>query len=132
MKKSKWERRVIIAALAVLAATLLVAAWERLRPGNAVHVANYRLVQPGMTVEQVEAILGKPGKYALLPLPDYQWSEASLKEGVYDRGAPGPTRTWSTGEIHIRLLFDAGDRVETKSLSKAAGWLARVRGFLRL
>jgi hypothetical protein len=84
----------LVLLVLVLLSLLLSLPW----PG--VTVANAERIQQGMTLREVEILLGGPGK-----MGSYRW----------DGGGDGPfARTWHRGEVYIQVRLDAAGRVQEK------------------
>jgi hypothetical protein len=110
-------RLLLFALPGALVATML-AAWV-LWPRTAITRENAAKIQPGMTLAEVEAILGGPARdEAMGPLvldqngarPD---AEAMLDELHFVLGRLGspPLLQWQSNQVAIVLQFDAAGRV---------------------
>lgn len=85
-------------ALALIAAGLLAACNSKLTQEN------FARVEPGMTQQQVTAILGEPTE------------SSSIGIGTLS----GTSSTWTDGKTTISIQF-VNDKVQAKQLSKPAG-----------
>ncbi len=101
-RKLRWA---VVAGLVVLAGVAAFAA--RPRP-NRVTRANYERIREGMTLAEVQAILGPPGDYSSRPSDLYGLgnggSEEWWKEGEDSGG--GPT-LWESDEGIISVQFNS-------------------------
>ena len=123
------SRRVYLlgAGLALVALALAVTDWAlSLRPG--VTEANAKRIRPGMTVQQVEGLMGGPADYTGPPI---RWT-------VFEQSGPRVIISWVgfwTGiEGYAAVFFDQHGRVERADFdpdpSNPPGPLARLRAWL--
>jgi hypothetical protein len=104
------RKRKLLVVLAGLAALLVTAgvfvlwprpplvAWE-------VHLANYRRISPGLTMEQVHALLGAPGDYRAWPTRPGLGENETLAYTIVSF-LEDPTETWQYDSATIRVDFD--------------------------
>jgi hypothetical protein len=100
------RRRLLVLAVAGAAVALAVGAWW-VWPRSAITPENAARIQPGMTVEELEAILGcPPGNYATGPLEiDQPFQEP--------KQVPRWTRiAWTSDVASINVWLDAKGRVD--------------------
>jgi hypothetical protein len=99
------------AILSLVAVAVVVAAWVWLFwPRTAITLENARKIRPGMTLAEVEAILGRPerdefqfGMLVVNPVPGGDL----LNPGW----VPGCHRRWTSRQASVGVFFDADDRV---------------------
>jgi hypothetical protein len=129
------RRRILLLALPVVLMLTPVAVWLLLAPGTAITRANADRIHPGMTLADVEAILGGPAR------------DETTGAVAVDR--PGPLvftapmgrmiYSWQSDEVTIGVQVDNDDRViERTSVHVHRVWtgpldmLYMVRRWLRL
>jgi outer membrane protein assembly factor BamE (lipoprotein component of BamABCDE complex) len=100
------RRRLLLLALPAVAVSLAAAMWL-LRSPTAITWANAAKVQPGMTLTEVEAILGGP------PRLDSCGRVSYCLTGVegFDPTVPRPPQ-WASDEVMVMVYFDADGRVQ--------------------
>src|SRR5215468_9888483 len=93
--------------LALVGLALAFTDWAMsLRPG--VTEANVKRVRPGITPEEVEALLGGPAQSRQVvgaPLPRECWGSPHLRERMRIE------RWWLRGDVSARVVFTLEDRV---------------------
>jgi hypothetical protein len=123
------RKRLLIAAglSAVLAVSALVVVWFG-SPRDRISEANYARIREGMTLHEVETVLGGPEGSYTSEGNDWAMEMALLKAPV------GHTRrTWMGDDGGIRIEFDEQERVVTQEwCPRRESFFARVRGWMRL
>jgi hypothetical protein len=122
------SRRVYLlgVGLALVALALALTDWA-LTPGTGPTEANARRIRPGMTLEEVEALLGGP---AGLEYPLVEWSGRTPKRWQVERWG----REWTGTAGRVVVSFGRDDRVEDSEFCPASpappGFLTRLRAWL--
>src|SRR5207248_3161977 len=107
-------------ALTGVAVVVWLAFQERLASQGRINEANFKLIQYGMTLAEVEAILGPP-------------DPSARAENDYYEMDPGRIARWRTSRLLIDLVFDATGRVDGKIIETLDDSLiARIRRWLGL
>ena len=108
------QRRRLGQTALVLAVCLAAAACGNQK----INKANYDKIQPGMTLKEVEEILGGPGKKD--EGGDASGVAAQFMVDIPGAGAtgrkpPGETYLWERGEITLTIFFDPSGKVTGKT-----------------
>jgi hypothetical protein len=99
-------------------------------------VANGYRIRQGMTLEEVEAVLGGPprieGRRTRAELASYKyWDEQEYtEEGIYYPESGNLQRAWCSGEARISVAFQ-GERVTTWGIMADRGLLGTIEEWLR-
>jgi hypothetical protein len=122
------RRRVLLLGSVAAAAALALAVWA-LSPSSAINAENAARITPGMTLAEVEAILGGPARDETDGERYVEYHEG-LTEPII------PFRQWTGPSIGIIVVFSAEDGVVTQfsigPTSAAANPLDRLRRWLGL
>jgi hypothetical protein len=106
-------RKAKLVAVALLASLLVASgASAYLRQPSRITLESYHRIDLGMTVSQVEAILGPPGDYTSGPTSDSGWHETAI---YLSRHGPEPQLTWMTDSANIAVSFDSIGRADDKA-----------------
>lgn len=114
--------------IAVVGMFALVVIWFVL-PRDRISESNCELIHEGMTLHEVEAVLGGPeGAYTF---DGNDWSHGMLHNGVRQIGHT--RRVWVGDDGCIRIDFDADERVAVPQwCPRRESFFARVRGWIGL
>ena len=117
------NRRRWLLVLAAVSAVLALAmgSWPR-RPRTAITWENAAQVRPGMTLPEVETVLGGPARYEATAPISYCLLEA---EG-FDPAAPRPPE-WVSDEVRVMVYLDGDHRVQ-----RCAPVVVRREGFVQI
>jgi hypothetical protein len=96
----------LVAVVLVVLAGLVFVLW----PGPWASAENFARVRPGMTLAEVEAIVGPPGEFTSQPddLRGQRWWE---RDGHHPTPESGTFVEWKTDVSRAVVFFDAGGRV---------------------
>jgi hypothetical protein len=96
----------LVAVILVVLAVLAFVLW----PGPWASAENFARVRPGMTLAEVEAIVGPPGEFTSQPddLRGNRWWEW---DGHHPTPESGTFVEWKTDVSRAVVFFDAGGRV---------------------
>jgi hypothetical protein len=100
------RRRLLLLALPVVAVSLAAGVWV-LRSPTPITWANAAKIQPGMTLTEVEAILGGPPRLDACGRVSYCLTGV---EG-FDPAVPRPPQ-WASDEVLVMVYLDADQRVQ--------------------
>ena len=109
------RRKFVILLSTIFLATIVVVTWLSIRLRDSVSIRNFERIQPGMTLEQVSEILGRPPAESTRRAPyagSYDPKEFQ-EAGVVD------TRFWYSEELTAQVGFNAVGVVVWKG-----GWMA--------
>lgn len=113
------KRLVLVAALA-LAALVVTGILISPEPESRLKVAEYYRVGPRMTLEQVEAILGKPGDYRT-GLRSLEPVNVQVPSAVFQNDrAPPRVEAWHGDYVSFVVYFDSTGRSFRKAIVPAA------------
>ena len=121
-----------VSAVVLLVAGFALFVWLT-RPTPGVTWENFRRLHIGMSVKEVERLLGEPHEvYGSRRGTERYWKSQEVEisltfdtEGLYDgRGHSPPTDNANWSE-HLRLAFDEGERIRTHE-----GFLDHIRRWL--
>jgi hypothetical protein len=96
---SRRTRRLLPLVLLVATVPLAVAAWL-LWPPTAITPKNAERIRPGMTLAEVEAILGGPAR-----------DEAPKQPPLVNIQSVRPDREWNSDQVSVCVFLDAAGRV---------------------
>jgi hypothetical protein len=96
---------VVLAALAALVAAGMVVLWPL---GDRISLANYERIREGMTLAEVEAILGQPGDYTTGPADGLGVYLCGGSEPVVRLNADRVLYFWVGDTAMIYIVIDAG------------------------
>src|SRR5437868_6250457 len=118
-RRAKPRHYVLLAlALSVIGGAGLTALY--FRAGGSVSRANYNSIRTGMTLAEVEAVLGGPGdKLGPLGYEDIHVDEQRVV--ILESPQPLSIRTWESETHKITVLIDGNGRVIGKSYSRPPG-----------
>jgi hypothetical protein len=120
----------ILVALPALSLFLFISTRTKITAAN-----GYR-IRSGMTLAEVEAVLGGPprieGRRTRAELASYKyWAEQECtEEGIYYSESGNLQRAWYSDEAHISVAFQ-GERVTTWGITADRGLLGRMEEWLR-
>jgi hypothetical protein len=119
---TRHSRRLLLFGLPAVLSVALVAAWL-LWPRTAITPENYEKIQAGMTLAEVEAILGGPARDETAGPP-----RTAMIQSVR------PDREWNSDRVSIWVYLDAEGRVrECRAIPvPAESGLDRLRRWLGL
>jgi hypothetical protein len=120
---SKRERRLVSMAALVSVATIAVGVWLSW-PRTAITRENAERIQPGMTLAEVEAILGGPAR-----------DEGPEQRSAVSIQSVRPDREWNSAQVSVWVFLDVEGRVrECRAIPvpPAPGPLERLRRWLGL
>jgi hypothetical protein len=129
MLRRRWVRWEVAAALVLWAAGALFIALRPQPPG--VTRANYERINAGMTLAEVEAVLG-PGAHHPPNEIDKIVIATIVLIAVEPHTPDGETKLWFGSKCGIAVRFDAGKHVVAKEQHELppSGHLARLRAWL--
>ena len=119
---------VAIGLIAVLGVSAFVVIWLVVLRGR-ISESNCELIREGVTLPEVEAVLGGPeGAYTS---DGKDWSHGMLRNGI--RGIDHTRKVWVGDDGGIRVDFDKDERVAVAQwCPRRVSFFARIRGWIRL
>jgi len=119
---------VVTGLLAILGVSAFVVVWLVL-PRDRISESNCQLIREGMSLLEVEAVLGGPaGAYTS---DGKDWSMGMLSNGMRQTGHT--VQVWVGDDGGIRIEFDEDERVAVPQwCPRRVSFIARVRAWMRL
>jgi hypothetical protein len=103
MTARKWYLLPVVLVAVVMAMPLAIRLWAPRGSGSGINRENCKRIQVGMTLAQVEEIMGGPARSEVTAYLDVVGDELT----VY----PGPGRVYVSANGAVNLILDDGDRM---------------------